>query len=377
MTAEQDVQARSFKCVSCGAQLAFDAASGKLKCGHCGATADVVPDQGQGQGQGRGVEHDFFANPDGQPHGLGLGPGVTVRVHRCNECGAQVSFPERITATSCTFCGSPHVLEQDENQNALRPESLLPFAVDRRAANDAFGRWLRGLWFRPNDLRQLAHIEELAGVYVPFWSYDADVVTRWRAERGYHYYTEEEYTTQEDGQEVRKRRQVQHTRWEPAWGRRHDSYDDVLVCASRGLPADLASHLKHFDTQRLVPYAPGYLAGWRAEEYAVSLREGWTQARVHIERDEQLRCTRDVGGDTHRNLSFDCEYRRITFQHLLLPVWLAAYRYRGKIYRFLVNGQTGEVVGKAPWSVAKLSLFIGFIGLLVAVVIALALHFRN
>jgi hypothetical protein len=130
------------------------------------------------------------------------------------------------------------------------------------------------------------------------------------------------------------------------------------VCASQGLPRELADQLKTFNTQQLVPYSPGFLAGWRAEEYAVDLENGFGFAQQKMAAEQQSRCARDVPGDTHRNLSVDNTFSAVTFKHVLLPLWLAAYRYNDKVFRFLVNGQTGEVVGKAPWSWIKITLFV-------------------
>jgi ribosomal protein S27E len=360
--ADTAVKARRFKCENCGAEQAFDAATGMLKCAHCGATREVPT------GSGTVVEYDFFQGLAQAPKGLGAGGGT--RSAKCQECGANVVFPDGVTATRCTFCGSSKVLEQAENENAIRPESLLPFAVDKKRANQAFGDWLGKLWFRPGDLKAMAKVQEVAGVYVPFWTYDAHVESSWTAEAGYYYYETEEYTTQENGQQVSKTRQVQRTRWERAWGHRADEFDDVLVCASQGLPRELADKLSTFDTHQLVPYSPGFLAGWRAEEYAVDLQQGFGFAQQKMDREQQKRCGHDVPGDTQRNLRVDNTYSAITFKHVLLPLWIAAYRYRDKVYRFLVNGQTGEVVGKAPWSWVKLALLV-----LTIAAIAVVLYF--
>lgn len=346
---EKAVRSQRFVCSECAAELKFDAASGKLKCDHCGATRDVPT------GTGTVVEHDFFQGLAAAPKGLGT--GAATRTARCQECGANVVFPDGVTATRCTFCGSSKVLEQAENQNAIAPESLLPFAIDKKNANQSFTDWLGKLWFRPSDLRRLARVESVAGVYVPFWTYDAHVDSSWTADAGYYYYETEEYTATENGQEVRKRREVQHTRWERAWGQRADDFDDVLVCASVGLPRELAARFSTFDTQRLVPYSPGFLAGWRAEEYAVDLPDGFALAQRIMEDEQRRRCGHDVPGDTQRDLRVDNVFSAVTFKHVLLPVWIAAYRYNGQVFRFLVNGQTGEVVGKAPWSWVKIALF--------------------
>jgi ribosomal protein S27E len=346
---EKAVKSQRFSCSECAAEMKFDAATGKLKCDHCGATREVPT------GTGTVVEYDFFQGLSAAPKGLGA--GAATRASKCQECGANVVFADGVVATKCTFCGSSKVLEQAENQNALRPESLLPFAVDKKRANTAFSDWLGKLWFRPSDLKQMAKVQEVAGVYVPFWTYDAHVESSWTAEAGYHYYETEEYTTTESGQSVTKEREVQRTRWERAWGHRADDFDDVLVCASVGLPRELADKFSTFDTHALVPYSPGFLAGWRAEEYAVDLQQGFGFAQQKMEGEQEKRCGHDVPGDTHRSLRVDNTFSAITFKHVLLPVWIAAYRYNNQIYRFLVNGQTGEVVGKAPWSWIKIAAF--------------------
>ncbi len=346
----EQVKAREFKCTACGGEQSYDAASGQLKCKFCGALRAVPA------GAGAVVEHDFAAGLAAAPRGLDA--PSTLRAAKCQECGANVVFPDGQTAARCTFCGSPKVLEQSENAQAIRPESLLPFGIDKKRANESFAKWLAGLWFRPSNLKRLAKVQDLAGVYVPFWTYDAHVDSSWTAEAGYYYYVDEEFTAQENGQTVTKTRQVRHTRWESAWGRRADDFDDVLVCASQGLPRELADHFKTFDTQKLVPYSAGFLAGWRAEEYAIDLQGGFSLAQQKMAAAQEQRCAHDVPGDTHRNLSIDNSYSAVTFKHVLLPLWIAAYRYQKKVYRFLVNGQTGEVVGKAPWSILKITLFV-------------------
>src|SRR5581483_9431234 len=365
---EKNVKAKRFKCDGCGAEMKYNASVKKLKCDFCGAVKDVPA------GEGAVVERDLFEGFATAPRGLGA--ATAVKTSRCQECGANVAFPDGATSTKCTFCGSARVLEQAENSNALRPESLLPFHIDKKQANASFSSWITKLWFRPSDLKAMAKVQEVAGVYVPFWTFDAHVDSQWTAEAGYHYYEEEEYTTQENGETVTRSRSVQRTRWESAWGSRSDDYDDVLVCASKGLPRELADGMKTFDTTQLVPYSPGFLAGWRAEEYAVDLQEGFGMGQQKMIAEQERRCAKDVPGDTHRALSVDNTFSALTFKHVLLPVWIAAYRYNNKVYRFLVNGQTGEVVGKAPWSVFKILLAVLAIAALIAVLVILGRHHK-
>jgi ribosomal protein S27AE len=351
---ERAVRAQRFRCDNCAADMTFDAASGRLRCGHCGATSAVPA------GAGVVAEKSLEEGLAQAPRGLGAGGGV--KTSRCQECGAGVAFADGVTATACSFCGSPNVLEQSENTRALRPESLLPFQLDKTRANRAFAGWLSKLWFRPSDLRRMAQVQEVNGVYVPFWTFDAQVRSDWTAEAGYKYQETESYTSEENGRTVRRERQVERIRWKDAEGSRADDFDELLVCASAGLPPELAEGLVKFDTHRLVPYAPGYLSGWRAEEYAVDLEAGWGRGREKIAEKQRQRCAQDVPGDTHRNLVVHDSFLGVTWKHVLLPVWIAAYRYNGKVYRFLVNGQTEEVVGTAPYSAAKIIAFLATLG---------------
>jgi len=347
--AEPNAQANDFDCIKCGAQMAFDAAQGCMSCQYCGNTMAVSQnEQAQEQHQAI-VEYDLEQGLAGQvEHGL----GVEVRTTECRECGARVSFDGAVTATFCEFCGSTQVMEQQANRNLVRPESLLPFGVDHDTAKSRFKSWLSGLWFRPSDLKQRASLGQISGVYVPYWTYDAQADSRWTAQAGHYYYTQEQYKAS-DG--TTKTRRVQHTRWQPAWGSRSDHYDDVLVCASKGLPVKLAESLKTFDTRQLVAYAPGYLAGWRAEEYALPLNEGWRNASHRIETQQRTRCSGDVPGDTQRGLNVTTRLSQTTFKHVLLPLFIASYRYNNEVFRFVVNGQTGEISGRAPYSWIKIA----------------------
>jgi hypothetical protein len=207
-------------------------------------------------------------------------------------------------------------------------------------------------------------------VYIPFWTFDSWVRSNWNADAGYYYYETEWYTDDEGNKQSR---QVQRTRWEPASGSRSDFFDDTLVCASKGLPSELVLKFSSFDTKQLVPYRPEFLAGWRAESYAVDLMPAWGTAQATMSSSQESRCASDVPGDTHRGLRCNHQFSQVTFKHVLLPIWIAAYRYNGKPYQFLVNGQTGEVVGKAPWSVIKIVLFVT---LIVAILVGAFLALR-
>jgi predicted RNA-binding Zn-ribbon protein involved in translation (DUF1610 family) len=296
----------------------------------------------------------------------GEGFGTATRSMRCQTCGATVAFSGTAIATKCDFCGSQHVLEQQSQRNVIRPESLVPFGVNDAAAKEKFKSWLGSGFFRPGNLAHAARLGEISGVYVPYWTFDCTVDSQWRAEAGHHYYESVVEVQVVNGQKQEVKRQVQKTRWEPAQGHRRDRHDDVLVVASRGLPEAIANRLGTFDTKALVPYDPRYLAGFHAEEYAVGLEEGWQKAEQRVKQDQDGRCQRDIRGDTHRNFQSQHQFYEQTFKHVLLPLWIAAYQYQDKTYRFLVNGQTGEVQGEAPTSWFKVALVIAIVAAIIA-----------
>ncbi len=341
-------------CENCGAQVTWDPEADALSCAHCGHE-ETVP-----RGEGTIEERPLSAAGD-----AARGLGVEVRVAQCETCGARVAFDKKSTATECVFCGSPSVLAQEANRNALRPESLIPLDVGREEVERRFRKWIKGLWFRPNALKKTKDFRAV-GVYIPAWTFDCAVHSDWSADAGYYYWVTESYTTRVNGKTVRRTRQVRKIRWRPAWGERDDAYDDLQILASHGVAPGLAAELGPFDTAELVPYKPEYLAGWRAEEYQVDLETGWGMGKHAVAESQRARCAGDIPGDTHRRLEVRNRVRDVRWKHVLLPMWSLTYQYGGKGYAVLIHGQSGRIAGKAPLSWFKI---LGLVLLIVALVL--------
>jgi hypothetical protein len=191
---------------------------------------------------------------------------------------------------------------------------------------------------------------------VPYWTYDARTTTRYTGQRGEDYWITETYTTKENGRTVTKTRQVRKTRWYPASGTVRNTFDDLLVLAGRSLPAKYTQRLEPWDLSNLEPYKDEYLAGFRAEKYQVDLAEGFGEAARGMEPVIRNTIEHDIGGDHQRISSMNVRHDDITFKHILLPVWISAYRFRERVYRILVNARTGKVQGERPWSFWKIFL---------------------
>jgi hypothetical protein len=294
-----------------------------------------------------------------------------MTVH-CDACGAETTLPPNETAGRCPFCASPVVVGQAQSHRLIKPRSLLPFHVSKQQAMEAFGRWIHGLWFAPNALRRSYQKAAINGVYLPAWTYDADTESDYTGQRGEDYWDTESYTVTINGRRERRTRQVRKTRWYPASGRVWNKFDDVLVIASDSLPRKYTEALEPWDLRALQPYQEEFLAGFVAESYRVDLQQGFGFAQQQMEGPIHASIRRDIGGDHQRIHSVDTRYYDITFKHILLPVWISAYHYQQKTFRFLVNARTGEVQGERPYSWIKITLFVLMCVILAGIVMLVA-----
>ena len=360
----QTSAAQTFLCSQCGAEMGWDADHKMLACDYCGHQQS--PDQ-----VSEIVEYDLEEALSSGP-GKAQGYGTETKTIACQQCGASTTVEPSVTSTECPFCGSNVVLEQETAADIFQPESLVPFQVSQDVALNKYREWLGKGIFRPGDLAKRAGRGQLYGVYLPFWTFDANAFSRWRAESGYYYYVNEKYTTTVDGKRVTKTRKVRKTRWERSSGQRSGSYDDVLVYATDSVDQKILKKIYPYNTGKLVPYAPQYLSGWRAEQYQIDLRQGWQMGRQKIESDEKDQCSRDVPGDTQRNLRVNTTITDSTFKHVLLPVWIASYPYKNKIFQYMINGQTGKVEGQKPISWIRVAIAVVVIVIIVAIIAFLA-----
>lgn len=341
---------KKFHCPACGAEAHWNAASQSLVCGYCGtkAPADVDPATGEIR------EHDLTAKlrEFAQTHRDWKTERVSVK---CQSCQAISVFEPGRVAQRCDFCGSASIAPYQEIKPPIQPESLLPFKVDEAKVREEIRKWYGSRWFAPNRLKSAALTDTVKGIYLPYWTFDAQVHADWHAESGYHYYTTETYR---DANGKTRSRQVRHTRWVPSSGSLDHWFDDELVCASAGVNEGLLRQIEPFPTKELAPYDPRFLAGWVVEHYQIDLVAAAQRSRERMEAAVRKLCAAEVPGDTHRNLRVRSQYSEQTFKHILVPVWLLAFNYGSKTYQAVINGYTGQIAGKYPKSWVKILLLI-------------------
>ncbi|MBI2423205.1 MAG: hypothetical protein HYV27_10280 [Candidatus Hydrogenedentes bacterium] len=338
---------KQFECAQCGASLTYTPGTAQLDCAYCGHSNPVPVLDAPVQ------ELDFHAALAAAGAAEDTVERITVR---CGGCGAASTLDPHVKADTCPFCGTPHV-QAGVSTRVIKPKALLPFKVERAAAGRSFSNWLASLWFAPSALTARAQRDgQLQGIYIPYWTYDCHATTQYTGQRGEHYWVTEHYTEQVNGKSVQKSRQVRHTRWYPASGTVRNTFDDILILASASLPREKTEALEPWDLDDLQPYQDHYLSGFKAESYQIDLEGGFGAAKERVAPEIHATICSDIGGDEQRVHESHSVYSGITFKHLLLPVWISAYRFKGKVFRFVVNGRTGEVQGERPWSWVKITL---------------------
>jgi len=330
-----------YKCQSCGGSMEFDSASQKLICPYCGASFDPaaydasMQDGGQGQpAEGQQVgefdetqqlgmvnQQEWNVNEDG------------LMSYICKNCGGEVVGDESLASTNCPYCDSP-IIRNDQFAGMLKPEFLIPFKVDKKTAKEKLNEFISSKKLVPAVFRDQKHIDEIKGVYVPFWLFDADVFAeaQFKARRSHHV---------PNGEEI--------------------EYYDVYRSGElsfRNIPADAASKIEDammdsiepFDMNEAVPFSTAYLAGFMADKYDVSPEECMKRGLQRIKSSADETLGHEVNHfDSHTLEASNVVVRNSASHYALLPVWILNTTWNGNQYRFAMNGQTGKFIGDLPY----------------------------
>lgn len=326
------------KCKDCGALLKYAPGTEKLACKYCGAQNEI-------HSTNEKPEIEEIAYEDFLRNNIDKEEKITISTVKCTNCGASTTLQPNITSDNCAFCASPLVIQSGTTSTIIKPKYVLPFKVDDKNAHQVFNNWINSLWFAPNDLKKYATInEKLKGLYMPYWTYDANSNTTYNGERGEYYY--------EGSGDKRQRK----TRWYNTSGNVINNFDDVCVLASHSLPDHVTRTLEPWDLQNLATYNEGYISGFQTECYQIEVKNGFETAKVVMENTIKNTIRNEIGGDEQRIHQMHIKHSNITFKHILLPIWISAYQYNNKVYRFIINGRTGKVQGQRPYSAIKIVL---------------------
>lgn len=346
---QEEKDSHKFSCNGCGAYLKYKPGTQHLDCEYCGAINEIETSNK------KVTELNYLSHLTDETEKK---VEASQDFIKCESCACTITLSTTISSALCPYCSTPLIIEKAFKENAIQPKSLLPFKFDTATAKTEFKKWIGKLWFAPNNLGKTLNLDNLNGIYIPYWTYDTNTISKYTGKRGEYYYVTESYTTTENGKSVTRTRQVRHTRWHSTSGTVSVSFDDILVTATRSVPEKHLQNLEPWDLENLVPFNKSYLSGYVSEKYQINLEEGFEIAKKISEDRIRNAIRRDIGGDEQRIYTVDTRYLDIKFKHLLLPVYLSVYKYGNKVYQFFINARTGEVEGERPYSWIKITLTI-------------------
>lgn len=327
------------KCPQCGGVMNYDPATGNLKCPYC-EYEEVI--ERQEKTSTKAAELDFYA----AEHTANQDWGVETKTVLCKACGAESIYDALQTSAVCPFCGSNQVMDAND-QNTMAPGGVVPFRISDKQASELFHKWIKRRWFCPKLAKNSAKPKRFNGIYLPYWTFDTDTFSSYRGEYGI------DHTKKNDKGET-----YTETIWHRTSGTYNEFINDELVLASQNHDTRILHKLEPFDTENNKTYKPEYIAGFVAERYSLGLKDAWKKAMGSIKRKLENRISDKITVEHHadhvRFLKVETDYTNITYKYLLLPIWISNFKYKDKVYQFMVNGQTGKIAGKTPLSIPKI-----------------------
>lgn len=344
-------------CKSCGAELNYEPGSEFLKCDYCGYREEIIEVEEKST-----LELDlkaYLSTIGSQAHSM------EISMVHCNGCGANQHIGDDIKTLHCVFCGSILALEDKKKEEWILPGAIIPFFIDDKTAKKEFNQWAKGLWFAPNKFKKATlNTNSIQGVYVPFWTFDAQMHINYTGERGTYYYETKQIRVQVNGKTEYRNKQVRKTRWFPVSGNVNGFIDDTLIIASEKRKINVDEKVSNWDLSKTKAFDSKYLAGYITEKYTIPLNKGHFEAQKQADTIALKWAKQDIGGDTQRVHHIDKTLTEETFKHILLPLYISSYAYAGKVYKFHINGQTGRLSGERPYSVWKI-IFAVLLGVLI------------
>ena len=351
----------NYQCPACTGPLRFDSASGKLCCDYCGSTYDVAQVEAlYGEKQARAdkaAEAAEKAASSGPVWGEMETGDLSSRT--CTSCGAELVCGPETAATTCPYCGNPTVLG-GQLSGKLKPEYIIPFRMDKKTAIENLKKYYKGKAFLPKAFKESNHIEEIQGVYVPFWLYDG------RMEARGAYKAEISESHREGDYIVTTTRHFDVARVGDA------DFVRVPVDGSSKMPDAHMDAIEPFDYSDLKPFSTAYLPGFLADRYDEDDKKCAARVLTRMKNSTAAALHDTLGGYTGvQTLSEQVDPRTLEPHYALLPVWMRHTRWKEQDFLFAMNGQTGKLIGDLPVDKGRVAAW--FAGISIPLMILTAL----
>lgn len=347
----------TYQCMNCGAALKYKPDTDFLHCDYCGTNTPI---------ESKKVEEVHELDFEQYAQNFEKLNTQTTKIIGCRKCGAESTFNESVKSAACPYCTTPLIESDTHEERLIRPSYLLPFKIEGRDTHKHLETWLKRLWFAPNKLKKQAiQTNQLQGVYIPCWTYDAQTETDYSGQKGVNY-----TTTVGTG---KNRRTVTRTRWYFCDGHVSLFFDDVMVPASGMISRDIMNKINNWDSMNMVEADNRFLSGFITEKYVMNMNNGYDLARQIMNSEIDYAIRRDIGGDHQRITAKNTHFSEVKFKLILLPVYMSSYIYKNKLYHFFLNGRTGRLTGDRPYSPIKIAIAI-IIGIVALIAFILLLN---
>jgi len=322
------------RCPNCGGNPTFDITSGNLVCGHCNFTQEIEADD---RVQRRQLTDDIKRTKTNWTEG---------QVFQCGTCGAKEVLTNQSITQRCTFCGNNTIISKNE-LSGVKPDSVIPFRIDINSARELFSKWIKSRFFAPSSFKRYDIRECMSPLYCPSWAFSSNVLANYDGVLGR---SQTFQTRNSQGQIVTQTRTVHFN----ARGSMNVNYTDHLVQSSSRISPALFRQLQPFDLRQLKVYRTEFLSGIATEHYSREIEQCFEEFSNFIRTDLRRRIIRKHNADSARRLDINLNFTTREFNYILLPLYIANYRYQQKTFNFYVNGVNGKIVGKYPKSKTKI-----------------------
>ena len=347
------------KCPNCGGAVEFDANSQRLKCPFCDTEFDIAAMQQAEEFKSNFVQ-DINWNSQNSQWEAGETDGMNVYV--CNSCAGEIVADATTGATTCPYCGN-QVVMKGQFSGELRPDLVIPFKLDKKAAKEALKKHFRGKKFVPKAFLAENKLDEVKGVYVPHWLFSCDAVVNatYQAEKYKHWSDSKNEYTETTAYNVYRSGSI--------------GIDNVPVDGSTKMPDDLMESIEPFNLNEAVPFNTAYLAGYLADKYDVDVNQSMGRANERIQ-TSALDAFEDTveGYNSVTPMQAAMQVANGSYKYALYPVWILTVKWKGQNYTFAMNGQTGKFVGNIPTEEKKAKLIGGLGGAAAGILIYLIIN---